>query len=57
MCRSWYVLAQIFAPLSLRQLAMTNPYDFKIPIYTQWGMLGVLLIINIFLPESPCESD
>ncbi|KAI2611825.1 general substrate transporter [Hypoxylon sp. NC1633] len=49
----WYVAAQIFAPLALRQLALTNPYDFKIPIYTQWGMLGILLIINIFLPESP----
>ncbi|RSH95581.1 hypothetical protein EHS25_000673 [Saitozyma podzolica] len=49
----WYVAAQIFAPLALRQLAITSPYDFKIPIYTQWGMLGVLLVINVFLPESP----
>ncbi|CAK7229980.1 hypothetical protein SBRCBS47491_007431 [Sporothrix bragantina] len=49
----WYVTAQIFAPLALRQLAASNPYDFKTAVYTQWGMLGVLLIINIFLPESP----
>ncbi|EMR68330.1 putative sugar transporter protein [Eutypa lata UCREL1] len=49
----WYVAAQIFAPLALRQLAITDPYDFKIAIYTQWGMLGALLLINIFIPESP----
>ena len=50
---SWYVTAQIFAPLALRQLSEHNPYDFKTAIYTQWGMLGILLIINVFLPESP----
>ncbi|KAJ5116850.1 general substrate transporter [Penicillium angulare] len=49
----WYVTAQIFAPLALRQLALSDPYDFKTPIYTQWGMLGVLLLINIGIPESP----
>ncbi|KAH8121216.1 MFS general substrate transporter [Trichoderma asperelloides] len=49
----WYVLAQIFAPLALRQLAITDPYDFRTAILTQWGMLDVLLAINIFLPESP----
>ncbi|KAI1617370.1 general substrate transporter [Exophiala viscosa] len=49
----WYVIAQIFGPLALRQLSISDPYNFKIPIYTQWGMLGVLLIINVFLPESP----
>ncbi|KAI1629082.1 general substrate transporter, partial [Exophiala viscosa] len=49
----WYVIAQIFAPLALRQLSISDPYNFKIPIYTQWSMLGVLLIINVFLPESP----
>ncbi|UKZ82540.1 hypothetical protein TrVFT333_010329 [Trichoderma virens FT-333] len=50
----WYVASQIFAPLALRQLAFKDPYNFKIPILTQWGMLGVMLIINLFfLPESP----
>ncbi|KAI1392408.1 general substrate transporter [Hypoxylon trugodes] len=49
----WYVGAQIFAPLALRQLAITDPYDFKITIYTQWGMLAALLLINIYIPESP----
>lgn len=50
----WYVTAQIFAPLALRQLSYSDPYDFKTAVYTQWGMLGVLLLINIFLlPESP----
>ncbi|KAH8743739.1 general substrate transporter [Diaporthe sp. PMI_573] len=50
----WYVCSQIFAPLALRQLAFIDPYNFKIPIYTQWGMLGGMLLINTFLlPESP----
>ncbi|KAJ3469383.1 hypothetical protein MRS44_003448 [Fusarium solani] len=50
----WYVCSQIFAPLALRQLAFTDPYNFQIPIRTQWGMLGGMLLINLFcLPESP----
>lgn len=53
---SWYVLSQIFAPLALQQLALTDPLDFRTPILTQWGMLGGMLLINVFLlPESPCE--
>lgn len=52
--RSWYVLSQIFAPLALQQLALRDPYNFIIPILTQWGMLGGMLLINLFvLPESP----
>lgn len=51
---SWYVCSQIFAPLALQQLALRDPYNFKIPILTQWGMLGGMLLINILvLPESP----
>lgn len=40
--------------MALQQLALTDPYNFIIPILTQWGMLGGMLLINIFvLPESP----
>ncbi|KAF9876670.1 hypothetical protein CkaCkLH20_06078 [Colletotrichum karsti] len=50
----WYVCSQIMAPLALRQLSFQDPYNFKIPILTQWGMLGGMLVINLFfLPESP----
>ncbi|KAI1863169.1 uncharacterized protein JN550_009905 [Neoarthrinium moseri] len=49
----WYVVAQIFGPLALQQLHIRDPYNYKIPIYTQWSMLGVMLIINLFVPESP----
>ncbi|EEU46206.1 uncharacterized protein NECHADRAFT_79489 [Fusarium vanettenii 77-13-4] len=53
----WYVCSQIFAPLALRQLAFTDPYNFQIPIRTQWGMLGGMLLINLFcLPESPSSG-
>ncbi|KAL2693685.1 hypothetical protein Neosp_000246 [[Neocosmospora] mangrovei] len=39
-----YMLWYIFAPLALRQLAFTDPYNFQIPIRTQWGMLGGWLV-------------
>ena len=52
-CFSWYVLAQIFGSLALQQLSAKDPLDYKTPIYTQWAMLGLMLIINLLLPESP----
>lgn len=48
-------MSHIFSPLALRELSYTDPYNFKAPIYTQWGMLAVMLAINLFVPESPCE--
>ncbi|KAH8896271.1 general substrate transporter [Thozetella sp. PMI_491] len=49
----WNVLSHIFSPLALRELSYSDPYNFKAPIYTQWGMLAVMLAINLFVPESP----
>lgn len=49
----WNVLSHIFSPLALRQLSYTDPYNWKTAIYTQWGMLVVMLGINLFVPESP----
>lgn len=32
---SWFVVGQIFASVALKQLAAVDPYDFRVPIYTQ----------------------
>jgi hypothetical protein len=54
---SWFVVGQILAPVALREMKMVNPEEYKIPIYTQWAMIGLLIIIFIGLPESPCEPS
>lgn len=50
---SWFVVGQLLAPVALRELNATRPYDFRIAIYTQWGMIGLLAIIWACMPESP----
>lgn len=32
---SWFVLGQIFASVALQELSANDPYDFRVPIYTQ----------------------
>lgn len=50
---SWYVIGQLMASVTLQQLSVTKPDDYKIAIYTQFAMLGLLAIIYVFLPETP----
>ena len=38
-------------------MKMVNPEEYKIPLYTQWAMIGLLIIIFVGLPESPCKSS
>ncbi|KAJ5297538.1 hypothetical protein PENANT_c005G03852 [Penicillium antarcticum] len=49
----WFVVGQIFASVALKELSAHDPYDFRVPIYTQWAMIGVIAIIFILMPESP----
>ncbi|CAG8897290.1 unnamed protein product [Penicillium nalgiovense] len=49
----WFVLGQIFASVALQKLSAQDPYEFRVPIYTQWAMVGVILLIFAFIPESP----
>ncbi|KAK6201791.1 hypothetical protein LQW54_009370 [Pestalotiopsis sp. IQ-011] len=49
----WFVLGQLFASVALNRLNASDPYDYKVPIYTQWAMIGGIGIIFAFLPESP----
>jgi len=39
--------------VGLQRLNKLHPFDFRLAIYTQWGMIGGLAIVYCFLPESP----
>ncbi|WRT64411.1 uncharacterized protein IL334_001343 [Kwoniella shivajii] len=49
----WYSIGQLFASAALKALSKTQPYNFLDLIYTEWAMLGIMLTIYIFIPESP----
>ncbi|KAH6715721.1 general substrate transporter [Leptodontidium sp. MPI-SDFR-AT-0119] len=49
----WWVIGQFFAPVALQVLSKKDPYDYLTPIYTQWSQVGLMLIIYLFVPESP----
>ncbi|WWC91437.1 uncharacterized protein L201_006383 [Kwoniella dendrophila CBS 6074] len=54
----WFSVGGFFAPVALQVMSKYAPDDFRTPIYTQWSQIGLMLIIYIFLPESPmwCAS-
>ena len=54
----WFSVGSFFAPVALQVMSTYAPKNFRTPIYTQWGHIGLMLIIYIFLPESPawCAS-
>ncbi|KAH6716081.1 general substrate transporter [Leptodontidium sp. MPI-SDFR-AT-0119] len=49
----WWVSGQFFAPVALQVMSKTDPDNWLTPIYTQFGQVGLMLIIYIILPESP----
>ncbi|KAF2226018.1 MFS transporter [Elsinoe ampelina] len=49
----WFIVGQLAGAIALNRLNATDPLDFRTPIYTQWAMIGVMLIIFLLLPESP----
>ncbi|KUJ10532.1 general substrate transporter, partial [Mollisia scopiformis] len=49
----WFVIGQLLGSVALNRLNASDPYDFRAAIYTQWGMVGVMLVIFLLLPESP----
>lgn len=54
MCYSlWWTIGVFCAHLSLNQLNKRHPDNWLTPIYTQWAQIGLMLIIYVFLPESP----
>jgi sugar porter (SP) family MFS transporter len=49
----WFIIGQLFASVALYEMKATDPYNYKVPIYTQWPMVGAIGIIFVFLPETP----
>ena len=53
----WNTIGKFFAPLVLTLVQATNPLNYKAPILTQWGFLGIMLPIFIWLPETPGQRS
>ncbi|OXC65393.1 hypothetical protein AYX13_05523 [Cryptococcus neoformans] len=49
----WFSLGSFFAPVALQVMYKTHPENYKTPIYTQWGHIGLMFVIYLLLPESP----
>ncbi|KAH6711365.1 putative transporter [Leptodontidium sp. 2 PMI_412] len=49
----WWTLGSFFAQVALNSLNTNNPHNYLNPLYSQWGQIGLMIIIYIFLPESP----
>ncbi|KAH7015923.1 general substrate transporter [Ilyonectria destructans] len=49
----WNTIGNFLAPMILTIMQATDPLDYKTPILTQWGFLGIMLPIFIWLPETP----
>lgn len=49
----WWTLGSFFAQVALQHLSRSDPTDFRVPIYTQWGQLGLMLFIYLLAPETP----
>jgi len=49
----WFVFGQLVGNVALQRVSQTSPLEYKIPIFSQWGMIGLMFILYIFLPETP----
>jgi SP family general alpha glucoside:H+ symporter-like MFS transporter len=45
------------ASTALKAHSVSNPLDWKTPVYSQFAMIGLSIIIFVFLPESPCKPS
>lgn len=54
MCYSlWWTIGSFFAYIALQIMNRQNPTVWLTPVYTQWAQIGIMIIIYVFLPESP----
>ncbi|CAK7231026.1 hypothetical protein SBRCBS47491_007792 [Sporothrix bragantina] len=49
----WNTIGSFLAPMILTVLQAVDPLNYKAAILTQWGFLGIMLPIFIWLPETP----
>lgn len=54
----WFGLGNFFAPVALQVLSKVDRDDWLTPVYTQWAQIGLMLLIYLFVPETPawCAS-
>lgn len=48
----WNTIGKFLANLVLMVCQQTDPLEYKVPILTQWGFLGVMLPVFLWLPET-----
>ncbi|KAH6689842.1 sugar transporter [Plectosphaerella plurivora] len=49
----WFGLGNFFAPVALQVHSQVDRNDWLTPVYTQWAQIGLMLIIYLFVPETP----
>ena len=49
----WFSLGNFFAPVALQVHSRVDPNDWLTPVYTQWSQIGLMLLIYLFVPETP----
>jgi len=48
-----YGLGQLCSSLALKVMNDNTPFDYLTPIYIEWAMIGIMLGIYTYIPESP----
>ncbi|KAL1864281.1 hypothetical protein VTK73DRAFT_5991 [Phialemonium thermophilum] len=49
----WWTVGTFFAYIAMQTMNKKHPTEYLTPIYTQWAQIGLMIIIYVFLPESP----
>ena len=49
----WFIVGVFFAPVALKTMADADSNEFRTPFLIQWGLIGLMIIIFLVLPESP----
>ena len=50
----WFSVGGLIAAIALQVMNDHDPYNWRIPIYTQWGLIAAMAIVYLLIPESPC---
>lgn len=49
----WWTVGTFFAYIAMQTMNKQHPDNYLTPVYTQWAQIGLMIIIYVFLPESP----
>ena len=49
----WNRIGSFLGPMVLTVVEDTDPLNYRVPILTQWGFLGLMLPIFLWIPETP----